>query len=92
MHVLSLFAVAAPLASAIQFTSPVDSSTQPKGVKVPLTWKSVNTDKPTFNIFLVNFSNYPPRWVKVANNVKTSSRSTTAVIPCDLPDSTGWQL
>jgi hypothetical protein len=91
MRVLSLFAVAAPLASAIQFTVP-DGTTQPKGLKVPVAWRHVETDVAKFNLYLVNFTKYPPQWVKVGKNVSTKSGKTTVVIPCTLADSTGWQL
>lgn len=60
MRFLSLFAVAAPLVAAIEFTSPAANSTLTKGSTYDLTWTSVDTDPEKFSIYLVNFVDWPP--------------------------------
>ena len=92
MHLLSLLALAAPLVSAIQFTSPEGNSTLSKGEKYTLTWDTVDTDPSTFSVFLVNFVNWPPSYTGLAYDIETASGQTEVTVPCSVDNSWGFQL
>lgn len=92
MRVLSLFALAAPLVSAIQFTSPEANSTLSKGEKFTLSWDTVDTDPSTFSLFLVNFVNWPPSYTGVAYDIETAAGETEVTVPCGVDSSFGFQL
>ena len=92
MRVLSLFALAAPLVSAIQFSEPASNSTLRKGQTFDLKWDSVDTDPASFSIFLVNFVTWPPFYTQVASDVETSAGEREVTVPCDLDSSYGFQL
>lgn len=55
MRVLSVLALGASLASAIQFSDPVENATLTKGSTFDLQWTTVDTDPTSFSVFLVNF-------------------------------------
>ncbi|KAK4156165.1 Ser-Thr-rich glycosyl-phosphatidyl-inositol-anchored membrane family-domain-containing protein [Chaetomidium leptoderma] len=92
MRVLSLFALAAPLVSAIQFTTPATNSTLKKGETVSVKWGSVDTDPTTFSLFLVNFVDWPPFYTQVASDVQTSDGEYEVTVPCDVNTSWGYQF
>lgn len=92
MRVLSLFALAAPLVSAIQFVEPIANSTLKKGETYSVKWNSVDTDPSTFSIYLVNFVDWPPFYTQVAYDVPTSSGEHEVTVPCDVSTSWGFQL
>ena len=92
MRVLSLFALAAPLVSAIQFAEPVSNSTLKKGETYSVKWSSVDTDPTTFSLFLVNFVDWPPFYTQVASDVQTSEGEHKVTVPCDVNSSWGFQL
>jgi len=92
MRVLSLFALAAPLVSAIEFTSPAANSTLTKGSEFQLSWSTVDTDPTSFSIYLVNFVNWPPMYAPLALNVETASGAASVQVPCNIDNSFGYQL
>jgi hypothetical protein len=92
MRVLSLFALAAPLVSAIEFLEPVTNSTLKKGQTYSVKWSSVDTDPTTFSIFLVNFVDWPPFYTQVASDVQTTEDEHQVTVPCDVNTSWGFQL
>jgi hypothetical protein len=91
LSILSLAALA-PLASAILFTSPAENSTITKGSNVDLTWSTVDTDPTTFSILLVNFVDFPPSFVFLAENVASNAGAATVRVPCSTPSSFGFQF
>ncbi|KAK4129153.1 hypothetical protein N657DRAFT_630103 [Parathielavia appendiculata] len=92
MRVLSLFALAAPLVSAIQFLEPVANSTLKKGETYSVKWSSVDTDPTTFSLFLVNFVDWPPFYTQVASDVQTTEGEHEVTVPCDVNTSWGFQF
>ncbi|KAH6650516.1 Ser-Thr-rich glycosyl-phosphatidyl-inositol-anchored membrane family-domain-containing protein [Chaetomium tenue] len=92
MRVLSLFAFAAPLVSAIQFQEPFANSTLKKGETYSVKWSSVDTDPTVFSIFLVNFVDWPPFYTQVASDVPTSEGEHQVTVPCDVNSSWGFQF
>ncbi|KAH6853978.1 Ser-Thr-rich glycosyl-phosphatidyl-inositol-anchored membrane family-domain-containing protein [Chaetomium sp. MPI-CAGE-AT-0009] len=92
MRVLSLFALAAPLVSAIQFQEPVANSTLKKGDTYSVKWSSVDTDPTVFSIYLVNFVDWPPFYTQVASDVQTSEGEHQVTVPCDVNSSWGFQF
>ena len=92
MRVSSLFALAAPLVSAIQLTSPAANSTLAKGSEFQLSWSTVDTDPTNFSIYLVNFVNWPPMYTPLALNVETASGAASVQVPCNIDNSFGYQL
>jgi len=92
MRLLSFFALAAPLVSAIQFTEPTSNSTLKKGETYNVKWASVDTDPSKFSIFLVNFVDWPPFYTQVASDVPTSAGEHQVTVPCDVSSSWGFQL
>ncbi len=92
MRSLSLFALAAPLVSALQLTRPASGSHLEKGESYAVSWTSVSTDPTRFNIYIVNYSSYPPVAVKVASNVQRSAGSIKVTVPCGVRDDAGYQL
>jgi len=92
MRVLSLFALALPLVSALQFTAPPANSTLTKGSSFDLTWDSVDTDPESFSAYIVNFVTWPPFYQLVAEDLETATGAATVKIPCDLDNSWGWQF
>lgn len=92
MRVLSLFALVAPLVSAIQFQEPFANSTLKKGETYSVKWSSVDTDPTVFSIFLVNFVDWPPFYTQVASDVPTSEGEHKVTVPCDVNSSWGFQL
>lgn len=92
MRFLSLIALAAPLVSAIEFTSPAANSTVTKGTKVDLAWSTVDTDPESFSIYLVNFVNWPPFYTPLAYDVETASGWAEVTVPCNIDNSWGYQL
>lgn len=85
-------AVAVPLASAIQLTSPVTNSTITKGSDMQVTWTSVDTDPSLFSIYLVNFVTWPPFYTQLASDVDTSLGAYSVHVPCDVSASYGFQV
>ena len=92
MRFLSLFALAAPLVSAIQFQEPYANSTLKKGETYSVKWSSVDTDPTVFSIFLVNFVDWPPFYTQIASDVPTSEGEHEVTVPCDVNSSWGFQL
>lgn len=92
MRVLSLFALAAPLVSAIQFLEPTSNSTLQKGETYSVKWDFVDTDPTTFSIYLVNFVDWPPFYTQVASDVQTTDGEYDVTVPCDVDSSWGFQL
>ena len=92
MRFFSLFALAAPLVAAIEFTDPSANSTLAKGSTYDLKWSTVDTDPGVFSVYLVNFVNWPPLYTPLAYDVETSSGELEVTIPCDVDTSYGYQL
>ncbi|KAK5651517.1 hypothetical protein OQA88_11971 [Cercophora sp. LCS_1] len=92
MHFLSLLALAAPLASAIQFTSPAANSTLTKGDSYELTWSTVDTDPTSFSVYLVNFVNWPPSYTPLALDLETAAGAAEVKLPCGVDTSYGYQF
>lgn len=92
MRCLTLLALAAPLVSAIKFTSPSSGSILKKGSTYNVEWNSVDTDPSVFSIFLVNFVNWPPFYTQLASDVKTSAGEYKVTVPCDVSSSLGFQF
>ncbi|KAK2608303.1 hypothetical protein N8I77_006921 [Diaporthe amygdali] len=92
MHFLSLLALAAPLASAIQFSNPAVNSTLTRGSTFDLQWSSVDTDPESFSVYLVNFVNWPPFYTPVAYDVDATTGETSVQVPCDVDPSYGFQF
>ncbi|KAH8882512.1 hypothetical protein GQ53DRAFT_772394 [Thozetella sp. PMI_491] len=89
---LSLAALAAPLVSAIAFTSPAENSTVTKGAEYELTWSSVDTDPSVFSIYLVNFVDWPPYYTPLALDIETGLGAYTVRVPCEAATSYGFQF
>ncbi|KAK1496479.1 extracellular proline-serine rich protein [Colletotrichum cuscutae] len=85
-------ALAAPLVSAIEFTSPSANSTVAKGKSYELSWNTVDTDPSTFSVFLVNFVNWPPSYVLLAQDLETAAGSASIDVPCSTLNSDGYQF
>lgn len=92
MRVLSLFALAAPLVSAIQFLEPTANSTLTKGQTYDLKWSTVDTDPSTFSLYLVNFVNWPPLYTPIAFDLETAAGEHQVTVPCGVDSSYGFQL
>jgi hypothetical protein len=92
MRAFTLLALAAPLVSAIEFTSPAYNSTLEKGQSYSVKWDSVDTDPTTFSIYLVNFVDWPPFYTQLASDVETSTGEYEVTVPCDVSSSWGFQL
>lgn len=92
MQFLSLLALAAPLASAIQFSNPTVNSTLTRGSTFDLQWSSVDTDPENFSVYLVNFVNWPPYYAPVSYGVDATTGETSIKVPCDVDPSYGYQL
>lgn len=92
MQFLSLLALAAPLASAIQFTNPAVNSTLTRGSTFDLQWSTVDTDPEAFSVYLVNFVNWPPYYAPVSFGVDSTTGETSVRVPCDVNPSYGYQL
>jgi len=78
--------------SAYTVLTPTLNSTIAKGQSTTVTWSSVDTDAPTFSIYLVNFQDWPPTVLSLAQNVPQSAGSATVTIPCSVSSDYGWQL
>ncbi|OLN96786.1 hypothetical protein CCHL11_02407 [Colletotrichum chlorophyti] len=85
-------ALAAPLVSAIEFTSPSLNSTITKGKAYELSWNTVDTDPSTFSVFLVNFVNWPPSYTLLAQDLETASGAASVQVPCSVDSSYGYQF
>ncbi|KAK6218429.1 extracellular proline-serine rich protein [Colletotrichum tabaci] len=85
-------ALAAPLVSAIEFTSPSLNSTVTKGSSYELTWNTVDTDPSVFSIFLVNFVNWPPSYTLLAQDIETAAGAASVKVPCSALNSYGYQF
>jgi hypothetical protein len=92
VRLLSLFALAAPLVAAIEFTDPAANATLTKGSNYDLTWSTVDTDPESFSIYLVNFFNWPPSYQLLAENVETGSGAASVRVPCNVDNSYGYQF
>ncbi|KAG6354985.1 hypothetical protein INS49_004066 [Diaporthe citri] len=92
MQFLSLLALAAPLASAIQFSNPTVNSTLTRGSTFDLQWSSVDTDPENFSVYLVNFVNWPPYYAPVSYGVDATTGETTVKVPCDVDPTYGYQF
>ncbi|KAM7194016.1 extracellular proline-serine rich protein [Naviculisporaceae sp. PSN 640] len=92
VRAFSLVALAAPLVSAIQFTSPELNSTLSKGEKYTLTWDTVDTDPSAFSVYLVNFVDWPPSYTGLAYDLETAAGEAEITIPCSTPSSYGFQF
>ncbi|KAA8577050.1 hypothetical protein EYC84_007062 [Monilinia fructicola] len=62
------------------------------GLCLFLTWSSVDTDPSQFSIYLVNFKDWPPTVVSLAQNVPQEDKSIDVTIPCNLRSDYGWQI
>ncbi|ESZ96298.1 hypothetical protein SBOR_3353 [Sclerotinia borealis F-4128] len=78
--------------SAYTVLTPTLNSTVVKGKSTSVTWSSVDTDASTFSIYLVNFKDWPPTVISLAQNVPQSEKSVDVTIPCDVTSDYGWQL
>lgn len=92
MRSFSLLALAAPLASAIQFSSPTVNSTLTRGSTFDLQWSSVDTDPDAFSVYLVNFVNWPPYYAPVSYDIDATTGAASVHVPCDVDPSYGYQL
>ncbi|KAL2157973.1 hypothetical protein VTH06DRAFT_4782 [Thermothelomyces fergusii] len=92
MRAFPLFALAAPLVSAIQFLEPIANTTLTKGETYRVTWSSVDTDPTKFSIYLVNFVDWPPFYTQVASDVPTIAGEHEVTVPCDVNTSWGFQF
>ncbi|KAK3329979.1 Ser-Thr-rich glycosyl-phosphatidyl-inositol-anchored membrane family-domain-containing protein [Apodospora peruviana] len=92
MRFFQLLALAAPLVSAIEFTSPAANATLSKGEVYDLSWTTVDTDPSTFSIYLVNFFNWPPSYTPVAMDVETAAGAASVTVPCSVDSSWGFQF
>lgn len=79
-------------ASAYTILTPTLNSTVAKGKSTSVTWSSVDTDASDFSIYLVNFQDWPPTVISLAQNVPQSEGSVDVTIPCDVSSDYGWQL
>jgi hypothetical protein len=79
-------------ASAYTVLTPTLNSTVAKGKSTSVTWSSVDTDASDFSIYLVNFQDWPPTVISLAQNVPQSEGSVEVTIPCDVSSDYGWQL
>ncbi|TGO62725.1 hypothetical protein BOTNAR_0109g00010 [Botryotinia narcissicola] len=79
-------------ASAYTVLTPALNSTVAKGKSTSVTWSSVDTDASQFSIYLVNFKDWPPTVISLAQNVPQSAKSVDVTIPCDVSSDYGWQL
>ncbi|TGO58704.1 hypothetical protein BCON_0052g00490 [Botryotinia convoluta] len=79
-------------ASAYTVLTPTLNSTVAKGKPTSVTWSSVDTDASQFSIYLVNFKDWPPTVISLAQNVPQSEKSVDVTIPCDVSSDYGWQL
>ncbi len=91
MRVPSLLVLAAPLASAILISAPFEGAIAGKGSQLHVAWSSVVTDPTDFSLYLWNFVDYPPFYQKLAT-VATADGQATVNIPCNILDSSGWQM
>ncbi|KAK7749854.1 hypothetical protein SLS53_000435 [Cytospora paraplurivora] len=85
----------APLASALQLTSPSDGAVFSVGETFNVTWESVSNDPAgdEFDIVLWNFQGAnPPVNVILQEDVKTNANSSLVAIPCDAIDGPGYQI
>ncbi|KAI9731927.1 MAG: hypothetical protein M1834_004378 [Cirrosporium novae-zelandiae] len=87
-----LGALLLPLASAIDITTPTLNSTLSKGSTYNVTWTHVDTDPSVFSIFLVNFVDWPPSYIELADSIPTWEDSYSVYIPCDTATSYGFQF
>ncbi|KAI9644050.1 hypothetical protein NHQ30_007402 [Ciborinia camelliae] len=78
--------------SAFQVLTPTLNSTVAKGKSTSVKWSSVDTDAPDFSIYLVNFKDWPPTVISLAQNVPSSEGSVDVNIPCNVNSDYGWQL
>ena len=92
VRLLSLVALAAPLVTAMDFTSPAANSTVTKGKDVTLSWNTVDTDPTQISIYLVNSVNWPPFYTPLAYHVETAAGQAKVKIPCSVDNSYGYQL
>ena len=72
----SFVAVASLLCSsalALMITSPNQGTVWRTGQSQSITWNTVNTDQPTFNVYLSNFASYPTQTILLAENVASGS-------------------
>lgn len=79
-------------ASAYQVLTPTANSTIAKGSTVDVQWSTVDTDPSTFSIYLVNFKDFPPTVLSLAQNVQQGAGSAAVRIPCSVSSDNGWQL
>ncbi|KAK8911980.1 hypothetical protein QC760_000966 [Botrytis cinerea] len=89
-----IFSLATLVAAASAYTvlTPTLNSTVAKGKSTSVTWSSVDTDASQFSIYLVNFKDWPPTVISLAQNVPQSDNSVDVTIPCDVKSDYGWQL
>jgi len=94
MKFLNLVSISSLIAatSAYKVLTPTTNSTIVKGKSVDVTWTSVDTDALDFSIYLVNFQDWPPTVLSLAQNVPQSTGSLDVHIPCDVASDSGWQL
>jgi hypothetical protein len=94
MHFLNLLSVSSLIAAASAYTvlTPTANATVAKGKSTSVTWTSVDTDASDFSIYLVNFQDWPPTVISLAQNVPQAAGSVDVHIPCDISSDYGWQL
>lgn len=92
MKFFSAIASLVACASAYQVLTPTANSTIAKGSNVNVEWSTVDTDPSTFSIYLVNFKDFPPTVLSLAQNVQQGAGSASVRIPCAVSSDYGWQL
>lgn len=92
MRSISILALGASLASAIQFTDPVQNATLTRGATYDLTWDFVDTDPTSFSVYLVNFVNWPPYYTPLDLDIDTTTGEASVRVPCEVEASYGFQL
>lgn len=60
-------------ALALMITSPNQGTVWRTGESQSITWNTVSTDQPTFNVYLSNFASYPTQTILLAENVAAGS-------------------
>lgn len=92
MKIISAITSLVACASAYQVLTPTANSTITKGSTVDVQWSTVDTDPSTFSIYLVNFKDFPPTVLSLAQNVQQGAGSAAVRIPCAVSSDYGWQL
>ncbi|KAK2749185.1 hypothetical protein FQN57_006800 [Myotisia sp. PD_48] len=84
--------IIASIASAIEIIHPNAHSTLAAGEVTKVKWTHVDEDPKTLSLYLVNFVDWPPSYVKLARDVHTDKDRRKVKIPCDTRPSHGYQI